>query len=263
MSDSESHIFELIDGIGVHDVEIILSGGQFLRDFDSGDLIVYDLKLRIFEDEIIAELDRDNLIEAISLDHHEPIFVVLQGFRGDIRNIYEGVGVLESEADFRSENLSVFESEKYKVLSSRESILLYLHKKRPARICRMDALFSNIHELDALKVLPMKGQEIVDIGIVCCLIQHDSPRFPFGIFRSGVGGWCFFRIFLCRGRYFRLHKNIIRTGFLGFSGDLQQGRILRMDIAQIFFCDFPIVHQYMLDIKRILQRRDIHAYISR
>ena len=118
VSDSESHIFKFVYRGSVHDVEIVFSGRKIFRDFYPGNPIVDDIEFRIFEDEIVAELNRHDLIESVSLDDDESIFIIPDRTRSDIGDIDGGGGMLERESDFRGQNPPVFQSEKYEVLSS-------------------------------------------------------------------------------------------------------------------------------------------------
>lgn len=151
MSDSESEILELVDGARVHDIEIVLSGWEVFRDLDSCDLIIYDLKLRVLEDQVIAELDRYDLVETVTLDDDEPILVVRDGFRSDVRDIDKGIRVFECQMDIRGQYLAVLEREEYEIFSAREYIVVYLDEKSAACVHGMDALFSDVHELDVIE----------------------------------------------------------------------------------------------------------------
>lgn len=166
ISDSKFHIFELINSDSIHDVEIVFSRGKSFWDFYSGNLIVYDIEFRIFENEVIAELNGNNLVETISLNDDEPILVILYGFRSDIRDIDSGTGIFKGETVFRGEDFAIFKGKEYEVFTALKSVSIYLNEKRSTRINRSDTLLSDIHELDAVEILSAESDEVIDIGII-------------------------------------------------------------------------------------------------
>lgn len=177
ISDSKFHIFELVNSDGIHDIEVVFSGGKSFWDFYSGNLIVYDIEFRIFENEVITELNGYNLIETISLNDDEPILVILYGFRRDIRDIDNGTGVFKGEAMFRGQDFAVFEGKEYEVFTAIKSVSIYLDKENTIRINRTDAFLSDIYKLDAVEILSAKSDEVIDIGIISGYIQSYTGWF--------------------------------------------------------------------------------------
>ncbi len=168
VSDSESHILELVDRARIHDIEIVLSWREIFWDLDSCDLIAYYLELCILEDEIITELDRYDFFKTISLDDDESVDIIVESFGSDVRDIYESTRMLECETDIGRQNLPAFECEKYEIFPACESIALYLNQYSTTRVYRLDPLLSDIYKLYALHILPIEHEKIIDIGIVSC-----------------------------------------------------------------------------------------------
>lgn len=48
------------------------------------------MEFRIFQDQIIAELNGYNLVESVSLDHDETILIVFYDIRSDVGDIDAG-----------------------------------------------------------------------------------------------------------------------------------------------------------------------------
>lgn len=78
----------------------------------------------IFEDQIIAELDRDDLVESVSLEYDESILVVGEDLGCDIGDIDLRRGIFKENLDVWCNDLSVCELEKYKMLSRRKYVLI-------------------------------------------------------------------------------------------------------------------------------------------
>lgn len=97
MSDSESHVTEFVNRTRIHDIEIIFSYWQLFWNLHFSNLFVYDMEFRIFEDEVIAELDGYDLIESVSLDNQIAVHVILDGIRSNIGYVDLGTRVLKSD----------------------------------------------------------------------------------------------------------------------------------------------------------------------
>ncbi len=124
MSDREAHIFELIDGVCVHNIEIVFSDREVFWNFHSGNLIVYDFEFSILEDEIITELNGNYLIKAISLDNYESFLGVLYRLRSYICDVDRGGRIFERKMYVWSENLSCFERKENEIIPCSKCIFL-------------------------------------------------------------------------------------------------------------------------------------------
>lgn|GEM_PF-6541004 len=68
---------------------------------------INDIKLSVFEDEIIGKLDGDNLIKPISLDDDESFGIVSDTLWSDVGDIDPGIRVFESDLLIPREDLAV------------------------------------------------------------------------------------------------------------------------------------------------------------
>jgi len=264
VSDSESHVFELIDGSGIHDIEIVFPWREILRDFHPGNLLVYDLEFRVFEDQIIAELDGDDLVETIPLDDYEPVFVVSHQTGSDIGDIDGGIRVFEREPVFGSQDLPVFKGKEYEVFAARKGVTIYPDEQCSGRIYRSDTLFSDIYKLDGVEIVSPDGDKIIDVGIVVRGTHTNVGRIGSGDLHGILlRRFPFLYIFLWCGRDFRWYDRIGIARVFRFSDDFQERSIFHTDILEILFLYPGIIEFYTFDIEKVPKRGDIDRNISR